>query len=349
MAFWGRYAGGRWGMAVGVICLMVTLLTAPVRAEDTLDDILARGTLRCGTNPLPGFSQQEADGAWRGFMVDICRAVAAAILEDADRIEIVLVEANTRWDALAKGRTDLNVDGATWTLARDTTRGFDFPGVYLYDGQRVIIRGDLPVHGLVEAEGEAICVVTGTTSESNLDDYLARLGVGMVVKRLASDEGAWTAFLNGRCAMFTSDGIGLALRRALHAPDPSAFRFLPEVISREPLGPVVRSGEHRLFEVVRWVLNVMIAAEESGLTSENIDNKALQPRRTDARVLTGQAEDNGPAMGLTPGWAYRVVKQVGSYGEVFTRNLGVGSPVNLPRGLNALWREGGVMYAPPLD
>ncbi|MCF8483494.1 MAG: amino acid ABC transporter substrate-binding protein [Rhodospirillum sp.] len=315
---------------------------------DTARDIRARGEIRCGTNPILGFGFQGVSGRWDGFFIDFCRAVAAAVLGDAEKVDVVSVETQSRWDALRSGDTDINMDGATWTLGRDTAMGFDFPGIYLYDGQRFL--GGPTVHpgSVRQAEGKSVCVIKGTTAEANLRDFLTRTDLELTVITVASDEGAWLSFSKGRCDLFVNDGIGLALRNVNHASDPTANHLLTEVISKEPLGPVVRADDHQWFEITRWVLNILVAAEEQGLTQATI-SRVEGVGGSDRAVLAGLGNDEAAALGLESGWSLRVIKQVGNYGEIFDRHLGMNSPLKLERGLNALWTEGGLMYAPPLQ
>jgi general L-amino acid transport system substrate-binding protein len=223
--------------------------------------------------------------------------------------------------------------------------GFDFPGIYLYDGQRFLAGPSVLARSAREAAGDRVCVIQGTTTEANLRAYLAREKLSMTLVLLSSDEGAWLSFSKGRCDLFANDGIGLALRNANHAPVPSANHLLTDVLSKEPLGPVVRGDDHQWFEIVRWVLNVLVAAEEM----EGEHRSGEPDSGSDAAVLAGLGDDRGGALGLEPGWAARVVGQVGTYGAIFDRHLGKGSALGLDRGLNDLWTRGGLMYAPPLQ
>jgi general L-amino acid transport system substrate-binding protein len=232
--------------------------------------------------------------------------------------------------------------------------GFDFPGVYLFDGQRFLAGPKVPRGSMREAEGHSVCVIQGTTAEENLRNFLARTNLHLIVITVKSDEGAWLSFTKGRCDMFVNDGIGMALRNANAAPVPSANHLMGEVISKEPLGPVVRSDDHEWFEIIRWVLEVLVAAEEQGVTRAGMSlmekgGQVEEGAGADRAVLLGKGNDGAAALGLDPGWIVRVITQVGNYGEIFDRHLGADSSLKLARGVNALWTDGGLMYAPPLQ
>lgn len=313
-----------------------------------IDQMVAHNGVRCGVNTYSGFGQQQADGRWHGFMVDICRAIAAAVLGDAERIEIVPVEAQTRFDALRTGQIDVLTDGTTVTLGRDATRDLEFPRVYLYDGQGFMAHADSGITDLKKAEDARICVIAGTTTRANLDEYLKRTKLPLRPVVLQSDEGAWTSFARRRCDIITNDRIGLLVRAARLAPDGSQdFRLLPEVISKEPLAPTIRSGDPRLFTLLNWLIAGLLAAEEDGITAATIDTYT-DTEQADVLVLQGRRDDRAAHLGIAPGWLARAVRQVGNYGEIYERNFGDGSPFHIPRGLNALWTQGGLMYPPPL-
>ncbi|ABC23315.1 amino acid ABC transporter substrate-binding protein [Rhodospirillum rubrum] len=350
--FWFQGRSPRPGLAFAFGLVAALTLAAPALAAngDTLTSIRDRGSVTCGTNPIPGFGFPDSDGNWRGFFIDFCRALAAATLGDPTAFEVVPVESNSRWEALNSHTTDVNVDGSTWTLSRDTALGFDFPGVLIYDGQRFLAKPSVPEGSVKAAAGLRVCIIMGTTAEVNLRDFLKKNDLEMTVIATESDEGAWTSFLKGRCELFVNDGIGLALRNALHMTPPRVNHLMTEAISKEPLGPVVRGDDHQWLEINRWVLNVLIAAEEAGISSTTlVDPSPTADLSSEDRVFVGGPEDNAAALGLEPGWARRVIAAVGNYGEVFDRNLGKGSEIGLDRGVNALWSEGGLMISPPLQ
>lgn len=318
------------------------------RPPSAIDDMVARNSVRCGINTYAGYGHQQADGRWHGFMVDMCRAIAAAVLGDATLVDIVPIEAQTRFDALRKGQIDVLTDGTTVTLERDTFEGFDFPRVFLYDGQGFMAHADAGIADLKQAGDARICVIAGTTTLANLEEYLHRTKLPLQPIVLQSDEGAWTAFARRRCDLITNDRIGLLVRAARLTPDGSRdFMPLPEVISKEPLSPAIRGGDPRLFTLVDWLIAGLLTAEEEGITAGTIDTFA-DTERTDALVILGRTDDRAASLGVAPGWLARAVRQVGNYGEIYERNFGAGSPFRIPRGLNALWNQGGLMYSPPL-
>jgi len=312
----------------------------------TVAAIQARGKVQCGTNTISGFALPNETGQWSGMMVDLCRALAAAVLSDSHKIEIVSVESKSRFKALSTHQIDVLLDGATWTLERDVAMGLSFPATWLYDGQAFLTRPSLGVHTAKALGNHSVCVTDGTTSRRNLEDYLRRTGQVPPVIIAQTDEGAWNSFIKGRCDVLTNDRFGLLTRARQYSGEWKDFVLLPELISKEPLGPVVREEDQKWFKLVRWVIMAMVDAEELGVTSSNINH--LQADDVQTLILTGKGEDYGPALGIAPGWARRVIEQVGNYGEVFDRDLGSLSPFLSGRGVNALWDREGILYAPPL-
>ncbi|WP_413205247.1 amino acid ABC transporter substrate-binding protein [Rhodospirillum sp. A1_3_36] len=320
--------------------------TGSAQAAETLDAVKGRGELVCGVSTgLPGFSVPDDKGAWTGIDVDTCRAVAAAVLGDASKVKFVPLTAKERFTALQSGEIDMLSRNTTWTATRDTSLGLNFAGVNYYDGQGFMVMKSLGVKSAKELSGASVCIQAGTTTELNLADYF-RLN-GMEYSSVVFDTSDQTiqGFEAGRCDMLTSDQSQLyALRTKL--PDPSAAMVLPEVISKEPLGPVVRQGDDEWFNIVKWSLFALVNAEEFGITSANVDEKKESKDPNVGRLL-GTQDELGPQMGLEKDWAYNIIKQVGNYGEVFERTVGMDSPLEISRGLNALWSKGGIMYAPP--
>ena len=320
--------------------------TAPPGEGKTLDAVKARGTLRCGTaDGLEGFEQVDAKGHWSGFDVDFCRAVAAAVLGDPDKVDFVPVTTRQRFEALENGSIDLLDRTTTWTLSREAAHHLLFTGIAYYDGQGFLVRRDLKVGSAANLQSDQICVAQDTTTELNLADYFRQRGLAYAAKSLPADE-AEQAYAAGKCGAVTTDASALfVLRSKLPHPDDSII--LPEIISKEPLGPAVRQGDERWFEIVRWTLIAMIDAEEMGVGQANVDAliRGDNPR---IRRLLGVEGNFAQGLGLTADWAYRIIKFVGNYGDVFERNLGKGSPLKIKRGLNDLWTHGGLLYAPPV-
>jgi general L-amino acid transport system substrate-binding protein len=333
--------------AMAALAWLSTLLAAsPVAAGPTLDIVRQRGAVVCGINPVVGMATIQADGRWAGFLVDFCRAFAAAALGDAERIEILAIDSSNRFTALKAGTIDVLVDGATWTLGREADLGVIFPVVYFYDGQGFLAHKDLKAHTLTEAGAASICTITETTSIANLEDYLGSHPLPLKILPVQSNEGGWSSFLKRRCDIMTNDVSGLIARRALHTPNPDDYVVFDDVISKEPLGPAVRADDPSWTQLVRWAVLAMIAAEEKGVTQDIAASQAVG-RDPEARALVGLADDHAKSLGLQPGWARQVVRQVGNFGEVFDRHLGARSALKLPRGVNRLWTQGGLLYAPP--
>jgi general L-amino acid transport system substrate-binding protein len=324
------------------------MLGAVAQAGPTLDAVKQRDYVRCGVNAgLPGFSSPDDKGAWTGIDVDVCRAVATAVLGSASKVRFTPLTAKERFTALQSGEIDLLSRNTTWTLSRDAALGVHFTGVTYYDGQGFLVNKRLGVHSAKELDGASVCVQAGTTSELNLADYFRANGMrySPVVYEKAEQNAA--AYDAGRCDVLTSDQSQLyALRIKLKHPE--QHEVLPEVISKEPLGPLVRQDDNEWFNVVKWSLFAMVDAEDLGLSSGNVDEARAKSKSPAVRRFLGLEGDKGRDLKLDDAWAYRIVKQVGNYGEVFDRNLGGHSPLKIARGLNALWSAGGLQYAPPI-
>lgn len=314
----------------------------------TLAAVRKRGAVRCGTSPAyPGFGQVDASGHWSGFDVDFCRAVAAAVFGDPGKVDFVPETAKTRLNALQNGDIDVLSRNTTWTLSRESAHDVLFTGVSYYDGQGFMVRRSLGVGAAADLSSESICVQQDTTTELNLADYFHGRGRPYAPKTFATAEEAEQGYRDGKCAAYTTDASALFIIRAASA-DPENNVILPQIISKEPLGPAVRQGDDQWFEIVRWTLDAMIDAEEMGVDQANVDKmtKGDNPR---VKRLLGAEGNFGQGLGLTADWAYRIVKTVGNYGDVYARNLGDGSKLKIKRGLNALWTTGGLLYAEPVQ
>ena len=315
-------------------------------AGKDLDAIKARGQVVCGvtTGGISGFMSVDSQGKWVGLDVDICRAVSAAIFGDSEKVKFVPVTAIQRFTALQSGEVDMLSNNTTWTLQRDTALGFDFTGVTYYDGQGFMVNKKLGVKSAKELNGATVCVQPGTTTELNLADYFRANKMTFKPVVIEKLEEVLNAYFAGRCDVYTTDISGLVSVRASRAPKPDEHLILPEVISKEPLGPAVRHGDDRWFDIVKWSLYAMIEAEELDLNSKNIEQQASTQNPSIQRFV-GATGDIGKMLGLDNKWAVNIVKQVGNYGESFDANL---KPLGFDRGLNKLWTKGGLMYAPPI-
>ncbi len=327
----------------------VLAIGGPAAAASTLDAVKAKGFVQCGVNTgLAGFAAPDSAGNWTGFDVDYCRAVAAAIFGDASKVKYSPTTAKERFPALQSGEVDLLARNTTWTINRDTALGFNFRAINYYDGQGFMVRKGLDVKSALELSGAAVCVQTGTTTELNLADYFKanNLQYNPVVFEKLEEVNA--AYDSGRCDVYTTDQSGLySLRLTLKNPD--EHMILPEIISKEPLGPAVRQGDDQWFDIVSWVHYALVQGEEFGITQANIDEMKASTNPDIQRFLGSEADTKiGTDLGLTNDWAYNVIKGVGNYGEVFDRNIGEGSPLKIQRGLNAVWNKGGLQYAPPI-
>jgi len=323
------------------------MMATAVHAGPTLDAVKKKGFVQCGvTTGLPGFSGADDKGQWSGIDVDMCRGVAAAVFGDADKVKYTPLTAKERFTALQSGEIDMLARNTTWTLTRDTSLGLNFTGVNYYDGQGFLVTKDLGVKSALEMDGASFCIQAGTTTELNLADYFRANKMSYTPITFDTSDQTAKAFEAGRCDALTSDQSQLyALRITLKNPEMAMV--LPEVISKEPLGPVVRQGDDQWFNIVKWTLFAMINAEELGVSSQNVD-EMKSTKDPGIRRLLGISGVKGEWMGLPDAWSYNIIKQVGNYGEVFERNVGMGSPLKISRGLNALWNQGGIQYAPPL-
>lgn len=327
--------------------LLVLVSATATHADTTLQDVRAKGYLDCGVNTgLPGFSSADATGQWAGLDVDICRAVAAAVFGDPDKVKFTPLTGKERFTALQSGEVDLLSRNTTWTLSRDTRLGLNFTAISYYDGQGFLVPKALGVDSARQLDGATVCIVAGTTTELNLADYFRshRMKYSPVVFDTADQ--TVKGFEAGRCDLLTSDQSQLYAQR-MKLSKPGTVVVLPEVISKEPLGPVVRQGDDGWFNLVKWTLFAMVNAEELGVSSANVDSMKTSDNPTIRRLL-GTEGNFGQGLGLSADWAYRVIRRVGNYGEIFARNVGRDSPLKIERGLNALWRDGGLQYAPPI-
>ncbi|MGX4771931.1 amino acid ABC transporter substrate-binding protein [Bradyrhizobium guangdongense] len=322
-------------------------LSAQAADAQTLKTIKDRGMLSCGVSQgLPGFSSPDDKGNWTGIDVDVCRAIAAAVLNDPTKIKFVPLSAKDRFTALQSGEIDVLSRNTTWTVSRDTSLGANFTGVTYYDGQGFMVKKSLKVNSALELNSASVCVQTGTTTELNLADYFKANNMKYEVIAFGTIDEAIKAYESGRCDVFTDDSSGLYASR-LKLTNPADHVVLPEIISKEPLGPMVRHGDDQWFDIVKWTLFAMVTAEELGITQKNVDEMAKSDKPELKRVL-GTDGNLGEQLGLTKDWVIRIVKAVGNYGESFDRNVGAGSPLKISRGLNNLWTKGGLQYAPPI-
>lgn len=330
--------------------LLAAVLGAPAYAGQVMDSIKARGELRCGVSEgIPGFSEADAGGRWRGLDADFCRAVAAALLGDAEKVAFVPLRASTRFPALQARKIDLLVRNTTWTLTREAFLQVQFPAVLFYDGQAFMVPGASGIGRLADLAQASVCVVKGTTHQGNLADYARLHGLNWQPLVIDSLPAAMQAFLAGRCQALTADSAQLAAMRLGAAGGPQAFLILPERISKEPLAPVVAGEDLQWVSLVRWVLHVLVLAEEYGVTQANVDARVAELGGATGRLLSGEDRRLAQALGARDDWALRALKAVGNYGELYERNLGAASGLHIERGLNRLWRDGGLLYAPPID
>ncbi len=338
----------RWSVGLGGIVIAAALLAALPAAAGTLDDVRARGRLVCGVSEgLPGFSDKDAAGAWHGFDVDFCRAVAAAALGDADKVDYVPLSANDRFDALAAGKIDLLSRNTTWTMSRELGLGIAFAGVSYYDGQGFLAPASFGFTSALQLQGARICVITGTTTEDNASAFFAARHIAVSFMRFDTRPAARAAYAAQSCDVFTADRSALAAERSLLA-SPDDHVILPDVISKEPLGPATRAGDTAWTSLVRWTLFGVINAEERGLTAAALADGAPDMKAAhDAAAALGRPA--AAPLHLADDWLATVVARVGNYGEIFERNLGEDSPLAIKRGINALWTNGGILYAPPMQ
>ena len=334
-------------LAAATAALLATL-TAPAHAGKTLDAIKAKGQLACGVSTgVIGFSAADSQGQWRGLDVDVCRAIAAAVLGDPNKVRWVPLNSQQRFTAIQSGEVDILSRNTTWSLTRDAGLGLHFTAVTYYDGQGFLVAKKSKVTSARQLKNAEICVQSGTTTERNLADWFRAQGIKVKPVVFDKFEPSIKAFFSGRCQAYTTDASALAFIRTKEAPNPDDYLVLPEIISKEPLGPAVRRGDDDWFAIVKWVVQALVEAEELGITQARVDALKASPDPAVQRFL-GVGEDLGKNLGLDREWAARAVKAGGNYGEIFERNVGAGSPLKLPRGLNAQWNKGGLMYGLPL-
>ncbi len=334
-------------LAAGMFAL-ATVGVGGTAGAATLDDVRASGMLKCGINTgLPGFAYTDDAGNWAGFDVAFCRAVAAAVLGDGTKVQFVNLTGANRFPALASGEIDLLSRNTTWTFSRDVDLGFTFVGVNYYDGQGFIGRKALGVKSARELDGASVCIQTGTTTELNLADFFRVNNIKYEPVPIETNEEARVAYLAERCDVYTTDASGLAATKTTF-DNPNDHMVFPEIISKEPLGPLVRQGDDQWADVARWTLNVLINAEEYGVTQGNVAQMASGSDNPEVNRMLGSEGSLGEMLGLQKDWAVNVIKAVGNYGEIFDRYLGPNTALGLERGQNALYRNGGLLYAPPM-
>jgi general L-amino acid transport system substrate-binding protein len=329
-----------------VTAVAAAAMFATAANAGTVDDVKRKGHVQCGVSQgLPGFSNPDKKGNWTGIDVDVCRALGAAVLGSADKVKYTPLSAKERFTALQSGEVDVLSRNTTWTLVRDTALGLNFAGVNYYDGQGFMVRKDLGVKSAKELDGASVCIQTGTTTELNLADYFRsnNMKFNSVVIEDAAE--ARQNYASNRCDVYTTDRSGLAAQRSV-LKNPDDHVILPEIISKEPLGPVVRHGDNVWGDIARWTLNTLIVAEELGVTQANVDKMKTSNNPEIKRLLGGEG-DFGSMLGLSKDWAYNVIKAVGNYGEIYDRHIGPKTAIGLDRGVNALWTDGGILYSPP--
>jgi len=332
---------------LAALVALAMLVGAQGASAQTLKAVKDRGMLNCGANgTLAGFGLPDAQGNWTGLDVDVCRAIAAAVLNDPKKVKFVPLSAKDRFTALQSGEIDVLSRNTTWTLSRDTSLGANFTGVTYYDGQGFLVKKSLKVNSALELNSASVCVQTGTTTEQNLADYFKGNNMKYEVIAFGTADETVKAYESGRCDVFTSDVSQLYAER-LKLAAPADHVVLPEVISKEPLGPMVRHGDDQWFDVVKWTLFAMVGAEELGVTQKNVDEMAKSDKPELKRAF-GTDGNLGEQLGLTKDWVSRIVKATGNYGESFERNVGSGSKLQIARGLNNLWNKGGIQYSPPI-
>jgi general L-amino acid transport system substrate-binding protein len=341
-----RKSSGKARFALFTIALSA-ILAAGASSAATLGAVKSRGTLNCGVSEgLKGFSDRDKSGKWWGFDVDFCRALAAAIFDDTSKVTYVPLSATDRFDALRSGKVDVLSRNSTWTFERETRLGLLFAGTNYYDGQGFLVLGKPDIQTALELNGTKICVQTGTTSRPNLADYFRANSMKYTEVTVASLEEMHNNLKSGKCSVFTADQSALfSERQKLAKPDDAVV--LPDIISKEPLGPVVRSDDLGWYNIVKWMNFALINAEELGISQATVKD-ALESAKPDVRRFTGKEGNFGILLGLDNAWAVQAVKAVGNYGEIFKRNIGAGSALAIPRGMNQLWNQGGILYAPPL-
>ena len=312
----------------------------------TLEDVQKRGVLRCIVSTgIAGFAYPDESGTWRGFDIDFCRATAAAVLGDPDKFKAVTSTGKTRFTLLNSGEGDVLWRNTTITFTRDVGVKLRFHGVNYYDGQGFLVKNELGIQSAKELDGASFCIQPGTTTELNLADYFHANGMTYEAVTIETNDEARQNYISGRCDVYTTDASGLAATRSTFS-DPDNHVILPEIISKEPLGPASRQGDDQWSDIITWVLNATVTAEEKGITQDNVDEMKNSEDPEILRLL-GVEGSQGEELGLSKDWAYNIIKTVGNYGEIFERNIGVDTPIGLARGLNALWTDGGLQYSPP--
>ncbi|MBN9304063.1 MAG: amino acid ABC transporter substrate-binding protein [Devosia sp. 67-54] len=333
---------------VAALAVILAALSATSAYADRLADVKARGFLQCGvTEGVPGFSELSANNDWVGIEVDFCRAIASAVFNDPKAVRFTTTTSADRWQALSSGQIDVLARTSTWTMQRDTQLGVTFVGTLFYDGQAFMVKKDSGATTVHDLDKQTICIEDGTTTELNLADYFAINKLSYTPLSFPGHDETVKAFQDGKCMAYTSDSSGLAADRSKFT-DPADYIILPEVISKEPLAVVVAKGDDGWFKVVRWVYYALLDADELGVTQKNIDEMVGSDNPEIKRLLGVSDDDFGTPVGLTKDWAYRVIKGVGNYGEMFDRNVGPNTPLGLQPGLNAIWKDGGIQYAPPI-
>ncbi len=334
------------GAVIGTI--MAFASTSAMAGRD-LDAVKARGQLVCGVavGGIAGFMMVDNQGKWTGLNVDVCRAVAATLFGDSEKVKYVPLSGQQRFTALQAGEVDMLSNNSTWTLTRDSALGLDFVGVTYYDGQGFMVPKKLGVKSARDLNGASICVLSGSTSELNIADYFRTNKMSFKPVLFEDPDQSRSAFFTGRCDAYSGDQARLYATRVANAPNPDDYVVLPEIISKEPLGPAVRHGDSQFADIVRWAQFAMVEAEEHGITSKNVDEMLKSENPSIKRIL-GVTPGMGKALGVDEKWVYNIVKQVGNYGESFERNIGMGSPLKVERGHNALWTKGGLQYSPPI-
>ncbi|MGB1238320.1 MAG: amino acid ABC transporter substrate-binding protein, partial [Pseudomonadales bacterium] len=330
-----------------LLCAAVSVaaLSAGSVSAATLDVVKERGMLKCGVSTgLAGFSSPNDQGVWSGLDADYCRAIATAVLGDPEKVEFVPLSSKVRLEVLKSGEIDVLSRTTTWTFTRDNSLGLNFAGVNYYDGQGFMVAKELGVSSAKELDGASVCIQTGTTTELNLAEYFKLNGMSYEPVPIESPAEARQNYIAGRCDVYTTDASGLAAQRSVFE-DPTQHIILPEIISKEPLGPVVRHGDDQWFDIVKWTHNVLLAAEEMNITSKNLDERGANEKDPGAQALLGTNNAKlGDMLGLDRKWAYNVIKAMGNYGEIFERNVGKDTALKIDRGLNALWTNGGIQY-----
>ena len=336
-------------LVAAAVAALGALLAMPAHAGKTLDGIKARGQVVCGVNTgLAGFAAADSAGKWSGLDVDVCRAVAAAVLSDPEKVKYVPLNAQQRFTALQSGEVDILPRNTTFTLTRDASLGLNITVPNYYDGQGFMVTVKSKIKSAKQLKGQTVCVQSGTTTEKNLTDYSKANNLNIKPVVFEKLEAAENAYFTGRCVSYTTDASGLASTRNKVAKNPADHVILPDLISKEPLGPMVRRGDDEWFAIVKWVMYGLLEAEEYGVTQANVDKMKLSTDPVVQRLLGGGNEDTGKLLGLDKEWLARAIKATGNYGESFERNVGPKSPLGLPRGVNNLWNKGGLMYAYPI-